>query len=164
MEVTSMKPDTSQPSFIPCSAALRRGPQLVVAAVVTLLLCLPVLAQEASGAGNTAAPAGPAIPPGQEELLLEMLGMGAALPDCELVDGQVNFTVITATYGCTSGEVTYDLSHRSKADRNATPTDQFAITLTSGSPPRGFSDALVSLVRSREAEFEWMWPGDNDPQ
>ena len=162
MEATSIKPHrnyTASPrGRIACAHSLQGAAGVIVAAVVSLLSCAPVFAEA------DAAAEGPAIPPGQENLLLDILGPGAPLPDCELVDGQVNYTVITLTYACSSGEIEYQLAHRSKGGRGATPTDQFAITLKSGSPPRGFGDALISLVRARESEFEWVWPGDNDPQ
>jgi hypothetical protein len=104
---------------------------------------------------------GPAIPPGQESLLLEMLGLGGVLPDCYLVDGQVKYTVASATYACSAGDLEYELAHRSQGAAGATFTDQFALTLRQGLPPAGFGEALASLVRSREAEFEWVWPGDD---
>lgn len=126
----------------------------IAATVMIVLLWVPAFAEE------NAAADGPAVPPGQENLLLDMFGPGAPLPGCELIDGQVNYTVIKLTYSCSGSEIEYELTHRSKGGRGATLTDQFAVTLTSGSPPRGFADALVSLVRSREAEFEWVWPGD----
>lgn len=136
-----------------CIASLLR-----CAVVLGVLLCSPAFgAEEMVGDG-------PAIPPGQENLLLDMLGPGAPLPGCELADGQVNYTVVVLTYDCAGSEVEYELAHRSKGTRAATPTDRFAITLVSGTPPRGFSDALVSLIRSREGEFEWVWPGEDDPE
>jgi hypothetical protein len=130
----------------------------VAAGGLGLLLCSPLLASEET-VGDA-----PAIPPGQENLLLEMLGPGAPLPGCELVDGQVNFTVVNLTYECAGGEIEYELAHRSQGTRESTPTDKFAITLISGTPPRGFADALVSMVRAREREFEWIWPGEDDPE
>jgi hypothetical protein len=90
-----------------------------------------------------------------------MLGSGSALPFCELIDGQVKYTVVKATYGCGDSEIGYELTHRSQAAPGATLTDHFAVKLTNGSPPpAAFDEALVALVRSREGEFEWVWPGD----
>jgi hypothetical protein len=123
---------------------------------MSLLLCRPGLAQAERAPAD-----GPAIPPGQENLLLDMLGAGAGLPGCELIDGQVKYTTIKATYSCGEREIEYELAHRSKAGPDATTTDQFAVTLLSGEPPRDFADALISLIRSREGEFDWYWPGDN---
>jgi hypothetical protein len=76
----------------------------------------------------------------------------------------VKYTVIKVTYACSKGDVVYELAHRSQAQAGAMITDQFAITLTSGKPPGGFAEALTSLVRSNEDDFEWYWPGDNSPQ
>lgn len=156
-----MKPARSYTASLSCRIArphsLRRAANAMAATAMSMLLWAPVFAEQDTAADE------PAIPPGQEDLLLDMLGPGAPLP-CELVDGQVNYTVIKLTYACAGGEVEYELAHRSKAGRGATPTDQFAITLTSGSPPPGFADALVSVIRSREAEFEWVLPAANDPQ
>ena len=126
------------------------------AVAMGVLFCNPTFGDD------EVADAGPAIPPGQENLLLEMLGPGAPLPGCELADGQVNYTVVALTFDCAGGAVEYELAHRSKATRAATPTNLFAITLVSGTPPRGFPDALVSLIRSRENEFEFVWPGEDD--
>jgi len=133
----------------------RRVAELVVVAAMCTLVSAPTLAEQGG------MPDGPAIPPGQEQLLLEMLGLGAPLPGCDLVDGQVKYTVIKATYACADDEVSYELKHRSQADASSTPTDQFALKLTSGSAPKGFADALLSLIRSRESEVEWVWPTVN---
>ena len=140
------------------AASLRRGAEALVATVMIMPLWFPVFAEQGATADE------PAIPPGQEDLLLDMLGHGAALADCVLVDGQVKYTIINATYACSGGDIEYRLTHRSEAQPGTTATDQFALELTSGTPPRGFEEALVSVVRSKEAEFEWYWPGDDNPE
>jgi hypothetical protein len=96
------------------------------------------------------------IPPGQEALIASMLGRGMALPDCTLISGGVNFTVIEATYSCVGGSVTLELDHPQNADTSA-QTAQFAISVRSGTPPLEFQEALVSLVLSRENSFVWAW-------
>lgn len=97
------------------------------------------------------------VPPGQEELLAEMLGKGRTLPgDCRLQDGQANGPVIRGTYECSSGAVTVELRHPSKKEWSSTRTSNFAVKVTSGSPPPGFEDALVALIRSREGDFHWL--------
>jgi hypothetical protein len=107
---------------------------------------------EAAGAALGA----PVVPPGQEELLGAMLGKGATLPDgCKMTGGEVDYTVVRGTYQCPGGEVVIELTHPSKASGAATRTERFAITVRSGSPPAGLMPALVSLIRSREASFEW---------
>jgi hypothetical protein len=130
------------------------------AALAVALFAIALAGTPASG-GEGPIGDGPAIPPGRENLLLDILGPGAALP-CELIDGQVSYTVVKLTYACSGGgEVQYELAHRSRGEGAATLTDQFAITRKSGTPPPGFADALVSLIRARENEFEWIWPGDS---
>jgi hypothetical protein len=133
-----------------------RRPRMSAAAVAVVacpLLLASVLAPPSGGseAGE------PVIPPGQEEILLDVLGRGKDLADCQLTDGQIIYTSVTATYMCPGGEVVVEIAHRSKGGNTSTPTEHFAITLQSGAPPRSFIDALVSQVRSRESEFEWMW-------
>jgi hypothetical protein len=117
-------------------------------------LAAPLRATDDGGAAS-----GPAIPPGQEELLLAMLGRGASLPDrCTLSDGQIDHTVVKATYTCPLGDVVVDLSHPDQAPENATETERFALVVDSGSPPESLLDALAANVRRREGEFEWLWP------
>lgn len=101
-------------------------------------------------------PVEPVITPGQEALIASLLGRGMALPDCALVGCGVDHTVIVATYGCPDGDVTLELGHPQNATDTTTQTAQFAITVQSGTPPPpDFQQALVSLVRAREASFVW---------
>jgi hypothetical protein len=103
----------------------------------------------------------PGIPPGQEQLLAAMLGRGAPLPGaCTFRGGQVDHAVIRATYWCPSGLVVIALAHPSAAPASALQTANFAIALQSGRPPAALADALVSLIRSREAAFQWTFPPD----
>ena len=96
------------------------------------------------------------IPPGQENLIAELVGCGETLPgDCKLTAGQVERISVRATYACSSGEVVYDLRHPSAAPANSTATSRFAVVLVSGTPPPGFADALVARIRAREATFQW---------
>lgn len=107
---------------------------------------------------------GPVIPPGQEDLLAQMLGRGAALAgQCEFTAGQVDGPILRATYKCSNGEVVFELCHPSKAPAGAVHTEQFAIVTKSGSPPDGLRDALVALIRSREAAFKWTWVAPPTP-
>lgn len=100
---------------------------------------------------------GPVVPPGQDELLADMLGRGATLPaGCQFDSGDVNGSVIRSTYTCPSGNVVFELRHPSTAPPDAVRTDQFGITIHSGSPPAGLQDALASLVRAREGQFKWL--------
>ena len=111
------------------------------------------------GRAPTMIPDEPVIPPGQEDLLLAMLGRKATLPGgCKLTGGQVAYAVVRATYGCPGGEVVLELLHPSKGPPEAIRTARFAITVQSGSPPAGLTDAVAGLVRSREAAFRWDAP------
>jgi hypothetical protein len=100
------------------------------------------------------------IPPGQEELLADMLGRGATLPgECKFAGVEADHAVVRTTYSCPSGEVVFELRHPSEAPRGATQTERFAITVKSGNPPNGLAEALASLIRSRESKFVWKWVG-----
>jgi hypothetical protein len=101
----------------------------------------------------------PVVPPGNEELLSDMLGRGAPLPDeCKFAGGGADGPVIQSRYKCSSGEVVFELAHPTNIDKPATQTtEQFAVTLQKGSPPAGLVDVLVWLIRSRESDFEWAW-------
>jgi hypothetical protein len=144
--------------FTAAAGSRRLTPTLYVALLTTLATAaVPVLVAFA----DQAEPGGEAVvPEGRDELLGEMLGKGATLPDgCKLNEGRVEYTTVKATYGCPTGEVVYELSHPSRAGGGAARTDRFALTLQSGSPPAGLEPALIALIRSREAAFEWKWIG-----
>ena len=124
------------------------GPLTEVAAIAT-----PVR-EPAQPQGTAAA----VIPPGQEQLFGEILGRGLAFPgDCSLVSGGMEYSVATATYNCTSGEVVVQLAHPRQAGPNSTTTGRFAVTVTRGAPPPGFTEALLARIRSKEAPFVWSW-------
>jgi hypothetical protein len=100
------------------------------------------------------------IPPGREDVLAEMLGRGATLPDgCAFARGQVTSDTVTATYTCPAGEAVFTLRHPSKAPSGATLSERFALSLQSGSPPAALAEELLSRIRAREATFEWTWVG-----
>ena len=104
----------------------------------------------------------PAIPPGQEELLLDMLGKGATLPDgCVLTDGRIEYTVIEASYKCSSGDVILEIAHVSQVLKNDTETGQFTIAVLEGSPVQSLVDEVSARIVKREAEFEWVPPSSD---
>ena len=110
----------------------------------------------------------PAIPPGEEEVIANMLGRGVPIYGCTFTGGNVEYTIIKATYDCPGGQVALQLDHPRNATTTSTPTGQFAITVLSGSPPQDFGNALLALVRSREGNFQWGWqesggPTDDNP-
>lgn len=107
----------------------------------------------------------PVVPPGQDDLLSSMLGRGAPLPDgCKFAGGGADGPLIRTTYTCPSGEVVYHVVHPDNATETATETEQFAIMVESGAPPDSLADALASLMRSREGEFEWLWLTSEDEE
>ena len=129
------------------------GRGVALAAVLCALLAVSVVdADDDHPSGD------PAIPPGEEEVIAAMLGRGMALHQCTLISGNVEYTVIKATYGCPGGEVMLELGHPRNAASTSTQTAQFAIDVQSGAPPPAFQDALASLVRSQEERFTWSWP------
>jgi hypothetical protein len=100
------------------------------------------------------------IPPGQEDLLAEMLGRGAPLASgCTFAGGHADGPSVRVTYTCPSGEVVLELAHPDQARSTTAKTERFAITLQSGSPPDELVADLVSRIRSRENLFEWKWIG-----
>jgi hypothetical protein len=97
------------------------------------------------------------IPPGQEELLGTILGKGSALPgDCKLAAGNIEKTIVHATYACPSGEVIVELAHSADASANATRTEKFALRIERGTPPPDLQSALLSRIREHENEFGWI--------
>ena len=131
---------------------LRRCARVALFGALGICLAGPLgAAEEAEDAPDAV------IPPGQEELLLLMLGKGASLPDgCTLSDGQIDRTVVKATYACPLGDVIIQLSNPEQAPEKATETERFALVVDSGAPPESLLDALAASVRARESGFEWL--------
>jgi len=99
----------------------------------------------------------PAIPPGQEDLLLDMLGKGASLPGgCQIRDGRVQHTVVEVSYACKLGEVVVELAHSSAALESEVQTRQFALSVLEGSAPTSLIDVLSTRILEREDSFEWV--------
>lgn len=97
-----------------------------------------------------------AIPPGQEDLLAEMLGRGAALPGgCRFSGGQVQAAIVVAEYDCGGQAVVVELRHRGDAPAEVPRTERFAIVVRSGAAHPDLITALESRIRSREAGLEW---------
>jgi len=125
-----------------------------VTATLTLALVIGVLCDSSFATANDPANV---IPPGQEEILAEMLGKGATLPGgCSFADGRIQHTVIEATYVCPSGDVVVELSHPDVAPPSSQTTDRFALTVTRGAAPDGLTEALLASIRAGEGAFEWL--------
>jgi hypothetical protein len=102
----------------------------------------------------------PAIPPGQEKLLLEMLGDKAWLPEgCKLANGRVKYTVVEVKYECPWGKTVVEFAHAGTVESPDAETAQFAITVRKGSAPVNLADVVAEYIRSQEDDFEWTWPG-----
>ena len=139
-----------------------RGRYVVRSGAASVALLCALLFAPALAADSPPVSPDPMIPPGEEELLADMLGRGVSPAGCQLTGAAVEYSIVKATYACAEGEAVFELRHPSSASASAIQTAQFAITLLSGSPPHSLADALVSLIRSREDAFEWEWPPGND--
>ena len=103
----------------------------------------------------------PVVPPGQDALLAAMLGRGAALPDaCTFAEGLADGPIIRARYACPSGDVVFALVHPTNAAPTSLQTERFALALQSGSASDELVGALLFLIRSGEASFDWKVPAD----
>lgn len=123
-------------------------------------LCHASLAAPVAAAEDDAANRRAVIPPGEERLIAAMLGKAKRVRRCKLSSGGVEYTTIKATYECPDGPVSLELGHPQSTTDESIQTEQFAMTLLSGSPPKGFQEALLSRIRPREGQFAWTWAED----
>ena len=128
------------------------GRGLALAAMLWTLLATSVVA-----ADDDAATGEPVIPPGEEQVVADMLGRGAGLQYCTLVSGGIHDNVISGVYNCVGNEVRVELVNPRSATATSIQTGQFAVSVQ-GSPTAGFQDDLVARVRSAEGNFQWTWP------
>lgn len=127
-----------------------RNRALAVAASVALLLAWAA----ATAAADTAV-----VPAGKEDLLADMLGRGAALPDgCKFTAGHVEQAVVSGTYDCAGGTVVVELRQLNSAGTAARQTAKFDLVVQRGTAPGALLDALQSRVRAGEAGFDWVAP------
>lgn len=100
-----------------------------------------------------------AIPAGQEELILTMLGRGKELPDgCELANVSVNVSLIVASYRCSGQTVTLELEHPSVAKRSARKTAAFSISPGEGQPSKALVETVAASLQRHEEQFRWIRP------
>jgi hypothetical protein len=121
-------------------------------------LSLPVLAT-LLGLAGAARGDGPVavLPPGQEPLLTELLGKGAALPGgCVWNGADVDHRQVTSRYACAGGEVIVELRYPTDAPPDAARTAHFALFVKQGAAPEGFLDALAACVRRHETASIWV--------
>ena len=97
------------------------------------------------------------IPPDREEVLAEVLGARGPMPGgCQLTEGDIQFSVINATYVCNGNEITLLLSHPSKAGANPlATTDTFAISAKAGNAPAELVKALTDRIDAVGDRFAW---------
>jgi hypothetical protein len=127
---------------------------LALATLCHASLATPVAAED--DAANRRA----VIAPGEERLIAAMLGKAKRVRRCKLSSGGVEYTTIKATYECPDGPVSLELTHPQSTTDESIQTERFAMTLLSGSPPKGFQEALLSRIRPREGQFAWTWAED----
>jgi hypothetical protein len=155
----------------PMQARVRRGCQaarternmgtlLPVRLTAWIFAALLALLALLAGAGDAWA-ARWLIEPGQEALLLAMLGGGAELPGgCRIEGASVEKTVVVARYTCAAGPVRIELHHPSDAPPSAPRTGAFALVVPPGNEvPPAFLDALGARIRDREGAFRWTATG-----
>lgn len=97
------------------------------------------------------------IPPGREELLGKILGVGEELPGgCHLVKGDIQFSVVNATYDCEGSQVVVQFAHPDQAGPGpAVTTRRFAIRSESGMTPPNLLAALEERATAQEGQFAW---------
>ena len=119
---------------------------LRLCALALILSASPVLAQQGEDA----------IPPGQEEILADMMGRGADLPaGCRWAGASIERTIVVSRYRCAGGEVIVELHHPERAPAAAVRGDRFALVARGGSAPPGLLDAIAARARARGDAFHW---------
>jgi hypothetical protein len=121
-------------------------------------------------AGSSAPPEreGPVIPPGQETLVLDMLGGASGVDGCRVRHAAVEKTQIRATFECDSGATRgVVLAHPAKAEPGAVVTNRFALSAWAAETPTAFVTQVAAGVRAREGQFQWKEPptrtGEHEP-
>jgi hypothetical protein len=97
-----------------------------------------------------------AIPPGQEELLADMLGRGVQLPgECTWTGGSVDADVVRSSYQCAGGPLRFELRRAADAPADAPRVGRFGVVAIEGSAPPDFMAALLARIGAREREVGW---------
>jgi hypothetical protein len=119
-------------------------------ALSLLFILLAVALVACAGSPDSAA-----VPPGQDEVIAEILGRGKIFPgECRFAGGDAGRS-IRATYVCRDGEIVVELLHPGGARASAVNTARFAVVLRGKPIPDGFADALAANIRSHEGAFQW---------
>jgi hypothetical protein len=99
------------------------------------------------------------IPPGQETLVLRMLG-GDLPAGCKLLGASIETTQINARYACAAGEGRIFVRHPGDAPPAAVRAKQLALVVPEGSPlPVELTIALGERLRAEEAGWRWILEG-----
>jgi hypothetical protein len=107
---------------------------------------------------------GHAMPPGQEDLVAEMLGRGEELGGCRLVQVDMHPSAIEGTYRCQEVHdgVAVVLEYPSTDSRMTFSTLKFAVSAR-GPAPEALLDALRRRILEHEAGWHWLAANDALP-
>lgn len=104
------------------------------------------------------------IEPGQEPLVLAMLGGDDPLPGgCRFDGASIEPTLIRARYACSSGNVTLLLKHLDGAPSDAIRTRMFALVAPDEPAAKAIAPLVADRVRRREDPWRWRVPAQNAP-
>lgn len=96
------------------------------------------------------------IPPGQEELVGRMAGLGESLPGgCSLTGASVDGSHVTLRYGCESGQETVELRPPGAGADVAQTTGKFAIATPGGHASKELVAAIAARVEKHEGSWHW---------
>jgi hypothetical protein len=120
-------------------------------AILILLVPAPAMAEAAH-----------AVPPGQEELVAEMLGRGQPMGGCRLTQVDMKPASVEGAYQCQddAGTVGIVLEYPSSGKRAAFTTHEFAVS-TRDEPPAELLEGLRRRIIEREADWRWADVGDD---
>jgi hypothetical protein len=124
---------------------------------IAALVLTPALARGARAA---------VVPPGQEDLVAEMLGRGEDVgPGCRLTAVDIEPTRIEGAYACQgqSGEARVALTYPSSSSPPAARTTR-EFVLSARSAPESLLVALEERIRAREAAWRWATAADGAPE
>jgi hypothetical protein len=107
---------------------------------------------------------GHAVPPGQEDLVAEMLGRGQPMGGCLLTQVDMKPAAVEGTYQCEEdgGLVGVVLEYPSPGRPAAFTTQEFSVS-TRDEPPAELLAALRNRITEREADWRWADVGGDDP-
>jgi hypothetical protein len=101
------------------------------------------------------------VPPGQEDLVGEMLGRGEPIGGCRLVEVEMPPTAIQGTYACdgAGAPVVVFLRYPSPDDRGVFTTTKFVVSTRGEAPPE-----LLEQLRRNIAQYEGEWRWAEQPE